>query len=715
MQLDSEHIAVPFLGIGWRRIRGISRHLATPQALRVGLLIVAYGIIAALLTWPLIAQINRSVTSSIDPVDNIWRIGWAQHQLLHAPSHLFTGNTFYPFPDSYLFDGSVLGAAILTLPLAIVGVPPLAIYNIAVLLSLMLSALAMYALARRFGAVPIAAFGAGAIYAFAPMHLDRVGHIAFLSAQWFPLTLLFLDRLLETPRTRDALALAVCLAMAALSSQYYAIYLVFLVPPFLVIMLVRRPEARQWRVWLHLVGAGGLALLVVAPMALTFRRVQVEYGLDRTYGQVTYYAATLSDFITADDGNLLWGRVTAPLRAHGTYTFERVMFPGLIALTLAAIGAWVGRRRAWEQFLAVLVVIAGLLALGPELRATPQPNTQPLLRHLPYDLLYWHVPGFDSMRVPARFGTLFLLGIAGLAAAGFTAVLGWVAGLTLPRPRLAAAFPIVASMAVLAGIGVEYASAPLRLSPLEAGAVVPPVYRWFARQPDARIIELPIAIPDHENTEYVAVREEYYSLVHGHPTVNGYANVIPKGFRALVLDMKQFPAPRAVTLLQGIGVTHVVIHFDQLSAPDRNRLEDQLRAGVDGLTRMAQFSDTVVYAVAPSAQLATLRTIIPPGASVLLSREDPQGSGAYMAMLGYVLRDHPLYAHLRVDFGTGYRGAPVAGQEYDYAILYPREDPAALGFADADVVWQDGVVRVYRAQSSRYNGHTTHDDNRPAF
>lgn len=152
---------------------------------------LAYLLIAMILTWPLAAHLNGGVTSSIDPVDSIWRIGWGHYRLLTSPLQLFNGNTFYPFSDTYLFDELLLGATVLTLPLAMLRLSPLLIYNVCVLLSLVFSALAMYVLARRFGAVSVAAFVAGLIYAFAPMHLDHIGHLGMLSSQWFPLILLF--------------------------------------------------------------------------------------------------------------------------------------------------------------------------------------------------------------------------------------------------------------------------------------------------------------------------------------------------------------------------------------------------------------------------------------------------------------------------------------------------------------------------------------------
>jgi hypothetical protein len=671
---------------------------AAASPISTGLVLFAcYLLIAIVLTWPIASRLNSGITSAIDPVTSVWRLGWAQHQLLHDPVHLLSGNIFYPYANTYVFDGMELGVAILTLPLALVALPPLAIYNCGILLSLALSALAMYLLAKRFGATPFAAFIAGAIYAFAPMHLDRIGHIAFLSTAWFPLILLFMDRILVAPKLRDALILAACLVMQALSTQYYAIFLAFFVPLFLLVMLIRRPEVRRRVAWGHLALAGLLALAIVAPFALVYYHVQLAYDVDRTYGQVTYYSATIANFFTADETNRLWGHLTARLRAYGTYTFERNMFPGVIALALAGIGFWQGRKRAWEQFLGALVIVSAALSFGPELRLTPASKSL-LLRHLPYDIFYWHVPGFDSMRVPARFGTLFLLGLAGLAATGVTALSRWIGAHPLPRPRRVtqSQLPLrIAGVAVLLGLGAECANGPLHLLSLENSATMPPVYRWLASQPDARIIELPLLIPDHAREQQINAREQYFSLFHQHPTINGTANVLPKGYKALVLEMQNFPSPRSIALLQGLGITHVVIHFDQYSGADGAAIARRLQSSWDGLSLAQPFPDTSVYRLDLSTSFPSLNAAIPPGASIMLSRADPQGTGAYMGMLGYVLRDHPLYAQLRVDFGETYRGAPVAGAHYAYAILYKEEDPATLGFPTA-LVWQDGVARAYQ-------------------
>ncbi|MCA1669788.1 MAG: hypothetical protein LC793_20825 [Thermomicrobia bacterium] len=87
--------------------------------------------------------------------------------------------------------------------------------------------------------------------------------------------------------------------------------------------------------------------------------------------------------------------------------------------------------------------------------------------------------------------------------------------------------------------------------------------------------------------------------------------------------------------------------------------------------------------------------LIAPHASVRLSANDPMGTGAYMGMLGYLLRDHPLYARTRVDFGQDYVSSPSRDARYDYAILYTNEDPARIGFAAAEIIWQASIVSVY--------------------
>ncbi len=670
-------------------------------------LVLAYTLLTVLFTWPLATRLTDHIPDFGDPVDSAWRLGWGQYQLLHDPSRLFDANVFYPYARTYLFDELLIGIALITLPLRLFTDNPIVIYNLAMLSSFVLSALAMYALARRLRCTPLAAVAAGTIYAFAPLHMAHLTHLGLLSGQYFPLAILLLDRLFDrdpaiTARAhwRDTFLLALILALQGLSAQYYAFYLLFVVGGFVGLRVVQEAARRRFPapiVWARLFVAGGLAGLAILPFFLGYRTVQGDYTVERSIAQNAFYSANLASFFTADGQNLLWGTLSAPLREFGRYTFERNMFPGAIALLLATLGAFVGRRNPLAQYLVLLGLGAAILALGPNLYLTAD-NKSILFTRMPYGFLYFHLPGFDSMRVPARFGILYGVSVAGLAGLGLTWLMGKVAAWRPARQRLAPrTLATGLALLLLVGIGAESLNRPYAPVPLATREAAPPVYGWLAAQPEVVAIELPFVIPDHpDRLGMLGDLYQYYSLYHGHPVVNGSANVLPKGYKALWYELRDGPTPRALSILQGLGVTHMVVHYDELGGEVADRTRALLDGGTAQASAAASFDGVVVYRLAPTDRFARLRAAIPPDASVYLSREDP--TGAYGGMLGRVLGSNPFYTRVRVEFGRAYTGPPLPDVRYDYAILYQQENPATVGFGGATVIWEDEVVRVYRRQ-----------------
>ncbi len=686
-------------------------HVRGQAIFRFIALTLAYTLLTILFTWPIVTSLGNHIADYGDPVDSAWRLSWGQHQLLHDPLHLFDSNVFYPYARSYLFDELLLGIAIITLPLRLFTDNPIAIYNLAMLSTFVLSALAMYALARRLRCTPIAAFAAGLIYAFAPLHMAHLTHLGLLSGQYFPLAILLLDRIFDRDpdmssrvRWRDAILLAVVLALQALSAQYYAFYLIFVIGGFVGLRLVQEGVQRRFppfAVWARLLTAGALAGLIVAPFFLGYRMVQGDYTVERSIAQNAFYSANLASFFTADGQNLLWGTLTAPLREFGRYTFERNMFPGLLALLLALVGLIVGWRRPLAQYLFLLDVGAAILSLGPNLYVTAD-NKSILFTRMPYGFLYFHLPGFDSMRVPARMGILFGLSVAGLAAIGVTWLTGKAAAWQPTRPRFNGRV-LTAGLAVvlIAGIGAESLNRPYTPVPLATREEAPPVYRWLATQPDAVVLELPFVIPDHpDQTGMLGDLYQYYALYHGRPVVNGSANVLPKGYKALYYELREGPTPRALSILQGLGINSLVVHYDELGEEVAAKTHELLDGGTAQAHSEISFGDDTVYRIAPTNRFAQLRALIPRDAPIYLSRgEDP--TGAYGGMLAQILADNPVYTRVRVEFGRDYISTLDPNARYDYAILYHYENPVDVGFAGASVVWEDEVVRIYGRNAAR--------------
>jgi len=278
---------------------------------------------------------------------------------------------------------------------------------------------------------------------------------------------------------------------------------------------------------------------------------------------------------------------------------------------------------------------------------------------------------------------------------GVAAVLAAQRGLS--RRARAVAVPLVA-VALLVVTGAEYVRAPLHP---RAVPPAPPVYTWLAKQPVGPTIELPLGSPPSElNREQV---RQYWSTIHWQPRLNGSSDLQPYAFTALRRDLDAFPNPRTLGILQGLGVRYVILHRAQYPRAEWDRLAAAYNSYRVTLQPRGQFGDDFAYELQPDDRFAALRKTIAPGADVFLSGNDPDvsdtdpnGSDAYMAMVGYLLRDHRLITRIVPTFGQRYT-RPEPGKLAAYAIVYKTESPMRYNYpAGMPVVYEDNVVRVYR-------------------
>jgi hypothetical protein len=198
-------------------------------------------------------------------------------------------------------------------------------------------------------------------------------------------------------------------------------------------------------------------------------------------------------------------------------------------------------RRAWrDHSVAVFYVIAMVtmfaLALGPE----PRLLGRPILYEPPYAWLM-RLPGFDTLRVPARFAMLFVLCqcvLLAFAVARLTSRQFVTSSLSRSlriRPQSVVVTVIGIGLLVdgWAHIHVE--------QPPAAG------YQW----PDtvAAVVELPMG----DQHDFDAI---YRSLHHGRPIVNGYSGYFPPFYLPFVWAMNdfQFSALSEISRGQVIGI-----------------------------------------------------------------------------------------------------------------------------------------------------------------
>ena len=206
------------------------------------------------------------------------------------------------------------------------------------------------------------------------------------------------------------------------------------------------------------------------------------------------------------------------------------------------------------SFFAVATVLVMWLSLGP----LPKAGDASVSGFGLYGLLYDYIPGFNGVRVPARYAMIAGLFLAVMAGYGVAAIVRR-AGTLVP-----AALAIIALLVLIEGAAVPLpmngtwaqneATPPARVYPM---AQAPPVYAAVAALPaGSAITEFPFGDAAWE------IRYVYYSAAHWKPITNGYSGSFPPGYSARVARLKDVtvnPAASWQSLLDS-GSTHVVLH-----------------------------------------------------------------------------------------------------------------------------------------------------------
>jgi len=557
-----------------------------PKSVAVALLL--FIVLGLLFTYPLPLHLADAVEDRQDALLNVWITAWDGHQLLNDPLHLFEANIFDPYPHTLAYSELLLSNGLLALPITAISGNPVLGYNVALLLSFVLSGLGAFLLAfelcRSWGAGLVA----GAIYAFSSYRLTNLAQAQLLITQWLPFALLALIHLLRQPRPRRVVAFVLFFCLQALSSFYYAFLLGLAVLGYLLWAMV----ARRSKYALHraafpaLLVAAILCVLIVVPFAWPYFQVQRELGFERSLADSEPFSASLHQYGLVPPGSVLSGlwlpSDNTPL--SGGYPPD-ALFPGLIALALAAWGLLRGRD-AVRWFFLLLLLAAFILSLGPRLYLAPG-HPAPLDISLPYAWLYAFVPGFKALRAPARFDVLVTLSLALLAGYGVAALERAVRHPGVARGGLGALLTTL----VLLELWVWPAA---QVEPVPVGAGVPPVVHWLAEQPPGSILELPMAFtPGGPQLEY-----QYLSTYHWQTTPDGYSGFIPPKHGQIVYEMERFPTERSLSLLQALGVRYAILHSDRYP-PERWREMEEALAGAGDLGLVETFGPALVYEVQP--------------------------------------------------------------------------------------------------------------------
>jgi hypothetical protein len=529
---------------------------AARSVLREAAIFLFYLALAIAMTWPLASHLGTAVADLGDPLFCTWIVDWVCHALTHSPLHLYDAPIYYPGHFSLAYSENLTGIAFLVLPFHIAGVPPIAVYNIAMLIGFALSGYGAFVLARLITKSTLASLIAGIFFAFAPFKFDHVSHLQLISSGWIPLLLAAVIAYWRAPSKKTAAFIAATFVMNGLTNVYYFLFASMTAALTIVAYAILDPR-RDRKFWTTLIAAFVIGGILLTPFLLPYRIVSKEYGLVRTEGEARSGSAPAHAWLVTTPNNILYGKL-GPQEWH---RHEMQLFPGLVALLLmifglverrppsaaeplvsarinpgtrgraplhldiaiavAAFATWLGiitDRIEWTLFGHRILsfnsadVPATLLVILLVIRYRHVRSEQPErwaaalwiaigvigsfgMNAFFHQFLYRRLHIFAAVRAPVRWAIIAYVGIAVFAAIG---------ALALMRRRVPALLLI--------------ALATIDLWPSirwEAAVPTPaPVYRWLKHARIAPLIELPMA--GGSEFQYL-----YGSTIHHLPQFNG--------------------------------------------------------------------------------------------------------------------------------------------------------------------------------------------------
>jgi len=513
-----------------------------------------FAVLTVIATWPQAANMSTLASQHQDVFFNMWRLRWFAHALITPSASLFDANIFYPEPRTLALSDAMFVEGLLAAPLTWIGLNPVLVHNLTLLAALVLSGVAMFALARYLTGSAGAGVVAGIIFAYAPYRFEHYMHMELQWVMWSPLTFLALHKLCDTGRVRYGIAFGGCLALQMLSSIYYGIFLATLAG-LGVVLFVPRDRAVPLRSLVKpLAAAGVVAAVICAIYAQPYLKTRQRMG-DRPENEVVTFSARAGNYLSATENNWLYGATAT--RGRG----ERHLFPGLTPVVLALVALLtppLGRR---PIVYLLLLVAAFEMSLGPN--------------GFSYPVLHANVALFRGLRAAARLGVFVLLFLAVLAAYGYQA-------LAAGRSR---AFKYgllaVCSIALL----VEY-RVTLNLVPFTNKA--PEIYRLLASQPKGVVAEFPV--PRSLSLPGADAGYAYLSTFHWFPIVNGYSGIYPPSYLARLDRLVEFPDESAIAQLRRDQVRYIVVHQFGYDPETLNALRaDMERTGM--FAELGSFSD----------------------------------------------------------------------------------------------------------------------------
>jgi hypothetical protein len=508
--------------------------------------LAAAAVIAAATAWILRQQFQlfNGVPDLGDPLFSMWRLSTVAYQLAHDPWGLFDGTMFYPAENTLAYSDAILLPGLLATPFLWAGVPVAYVYNGLVVMSFLVSGLAMFLAVRTLTGRFTPAVFAALLFAFYPFRFSGYSHVEKLGTFFIPIAFLLLWRVLQHARRSEALALGLSVAAQTLWSLYLGAFLAIALAGVAIVRwaaghFLWRERAKS------LLLATGAAAIVVGPYTLPYWSAREVVG-DRDRFQMQVYSSNRADLLTVTPKNRLHSKWLSA-GENG----ERHLFPGLAAIALSVVAVTPPfSPLAGAAGAGLLVSVDGALGLNGTT----------------FTWLYDVFPPIRAFRAPGRFSLVVGFFTSLLAGLGLARLLG-------RRPTRIRQAGAVALM----GFAVFELQSNLVLDPVPLAP--PAIYSALPDDPGAVLVDLPIPAQFNGfDFQYI-----YFSTFHHRRLLNGASGFIPKDYIELVDASDAFPEGTSIEALRRRGADFLVLHGDFYNATDLARIVAALEGRPDAI------------------------------------------------------------------------------------------------------------------------------------
>jgi hypothetical protein len=324
-----------------------------------------------------------STSLAVDSDFNLvrWILGWDVHAFLHQPFSIFDANIFAPLPGTLGYAENLIGSALIAAPIVWLTGNLLLALNVVAIVSIPLSGMGVYLLARRVGIAAAGATLAGLFYAFTPPRFFRLEQFQLTTIQWIPFCLAFLHAYLDKGRARDLRFALLFFALQALTAGHGGAFLTFGVIALLVYRFALGQKIQPIKYVKDMGVVGALILLPAVLVFIPYQKARVNMGLERTlegwFTPIANYVASPSHV-----DNWIYQRMPDWVFVNAP---DAYLFPGYLPLFLILISLFVPKPRlatdtsaadGWWRRLAAIVTLVTVLYAAVGLWATFSPEVR---------------------------------------------------------------------------------------------------------------------------------------------------------------------------------------------------------------------------------------------------------------------------------------------------------------------------------------------------